>query len=378
MRTTISLIRIWAVLIKEFIQLRRDKVTLRMIIGIPIMQLLLFGYAVNSDPRNLPTALLIQDNGIVTRNIISGLKNSDYFEFTNEIESINQAKDLLQRGLVTFVITIPEDFSRKLIRGNNPTLLIEADATDPIAISGALAAVNKIVERAITKDSYGAINLTNNNENPYEIRIHRLYNPEGLSRFNIVPGLIAIVLTITCLTMTAVSLTRERERGTMENLLSMPVKPIEVMLGKITPYIAIGYIQAAIIILAAYFLFKVPIIGNLWLLALGLLIFITCNLALGFSLSTMAENQMQAMQASVFMLLPSILLSGFMFPFRGMPEWAQYLGSILPSTYFIRLVRGVMLKGSDFYEIWPHIWPLCIFMVVITMITMKVYRRTLD
>ena len=377
MMKSISLIRIWAILLKEFIQLKRDRVTLQMIIGIPIMQLIIFGYAINSDPRYLPTAMVIQDNGIIARNIVSGLKNSEYFDFIEQAQSPDKAKQMLQEGEITFVITIPEDFSRNLIRKNKPSILIEADATDPIAISGALGNINTIIKQALKKDKYGSLKIDNEND-LYEVRIHRKYNPEGLSRVNIVPGLIAIVLTLTCLTMTAISLTRERERGTMENLLAMPVKPIEVMLGKIAPYIAIGYIQALIIIAAAYFIFEVPIIGNLLYLALGLLIFIICNLALGFSLSTMAENQMQAMQSSVFLLLPSILLSGFMFPFRGMPEWAQYIGSVLPSTYFIRLVRGVMLKGSDFSEIWPHIWPLCIFMLVITVITMKVYRRTLD
>lgn len=377
MMKSISLIRIWAILLKEFIQLKRDRVTLQMIIGIPIMQLIIFGYAINSDPRYLPTAMVIQDNGIIARNIVSGLKNSEYFDFIEQAQSPDKAKQMLQEGEITFVITIPEDFSRNLIRKNKPSILIEADATDPIAISGALGNINTIIKQALKKDKYGSLKIANEND-LYEVRIHRKYNPEGLSRVNIVPGLIAIVLTLTCLTMTAISLTRERERGTMENLLAMPVKPIEVMLGKIAPYIAIGYIQALIIIAAAYFIFEVPIIGNLLYLALGLLIFIICNLALGFSLSTMAENQMQAMQSSVFLLLPSILLSGFMFPFRGMPEWAQYIGSVLPSTYFIRLVRGVMLKGSDFSEIWPHIWPLCIFMLVITVITMKVYRRTLD
>lgn len=378
MRNNISYHRILAVLKKEFIQLKRDMTTLRMVIVIPIMQLLLFGFAINSDPKHLPTAILLRDNGIIVRNILTGLKNSGYFLITQSITSEEKAKTLLQQGIVTFVITIPENFTRDLLRGTRPYLLIEADATDPVAITGALGTINKAIEIVMERDAKGSLLPTSSGNAMYEVRIHKLYNPEGLSRYNIVPGLIAIVLTMTCVMMTALSLTRERERGTMENLLSMPVKPIEVMLGKITPYILIGYTQSSIILLASYFVFDVPILGSLWLLALGLFIFIVCNLALGFTLSTASQNQMQALQSSMFVLLPSILLSGFMFPFRGMPIWAQYLGSILPSTYFIRIVRGVMLKGSDFSEIWPHMWPLCIFMVTVTLITMKVYKKTLD
>ncbi len=375
---SISTRRIWAILKKEFIQLKRDKTTLSMIIAIPIMQMLLFGYAINSDPKNLPTAVLSQDHSIIARNILTGLKNSEYFAINHEIHSEEEAQRLLQQGKVTFVVTIPENFSRTLIRGDKPVMLIEADATDPIAIAGALGAVGGIMGQVMQRDAQGVIQSFAPPQQAYELRVHRKYNPEGLSRYNIVPGLIAIVLTMTGVMMTALSLTRERERGTMENLLSMPVKPIEVMAGKIAPYIIIGYIQSTIIVTTAHFLFGVPILGSLPLLAFGLLIFIICNLALGFTLSASAKTQMEAMQKSMFLLLPSILLSGFMFPFRGMPLWAQALGSILPSTYFIRIVRGIMLKGASFAEIWPSIWPLLIFMAVITAIAMKVYRRTLD
>jgi len=377
-KTKISYSRIWAVLKKEFIQLKRDPTTLRMIVIIPIMQLLMFGFAINSDPKHLPTAVLSQDKSIIARNIVTGLKNSEYFAITHNISSEEEAKTLLQEGIVTFVVTLPENFSRDLIRGNRPNFLIEADASDPIAVAGPLGAVGQVAEQAIARDFMGSVQGIYSSPPPYDIRVHKLYNPEGISRYNIIPGLIAVVLTMTCIAMTALSLTRERERSTMENLLSMPVKPIEVMAGKIAPYIIIGYVQSGIILLTSYFIFGVPILGSLWLLIVGLLMFIICNLALGFTLSASAQNQMQAMQSSTLLLLPSILLSGFMFPFHGMPVWAQYIGSLLPSTYFIRIVRSVMLKGGDFYEIWPHIWPLLIFMVVITSIAMKVYKRTLD
>ncbi|NRB10951.1 MAG: ABC transporter permease [Rickettsiaceae bacterium] len=374
----ISKKRIWAVLKKEFIQLWRDKVTLRMIVGIPIMQMLIFGFAINSDPKDLPTAVISQDHSIISRNILTGLKNSEYFNISHHVQSEEEARLLLQKGQVIFTINIPGQFYRKLVRGHNPKLLIEADGSDPIAISGALSAVNKIVEQVINRDTQRFFETPTSEPLPYELRIHRLYNPEGLTNYNIVPGLVAVVLTMTGIMMTALSLTRERERGTMENLLSMPVKPIEVMIGKITPYIIICYIQSAIIIATARYLFGVPILGNLTLLAVGLLIFILCNLALGFTLSTLAKNQMQAIQMSMFLLLPSILLSGFMFPFLGMPNWAQVIGSMLPSTYFIRIVRSIMIKGGDFIEIWPNLWPLLIFMLVVVVITMRIYKRTLD
>lgn len=374
----ISYQRILAVLKKEFTQVKRDVATLRIMVAIPIIQLILFGFAINSDPRYLPTAILSRDNGIISRNILSGLENSEYFSLDYAVSSEKEAETLLQQSVVNFVVTIPENFTRNLIRGDNPYFLIEADATDPIAISGAIGTVDQTIKQAINRDAKGQLSgifLTNP---PYEIRIHKLYNPEGLSRLNIIPGLIAIVLTMTCVIMTSLSLTKERERGTMENLLSMPVEPIEVMIGKIAPYIIIGYVQSIIILFASYFIFKVPILGNLYLLAICLLIFIICNLSLGFTLSVASKNQMQAMQSSIFILLPSILLSGFMFPFRGMPEWAQYLGSVFPSTYFIRIIRSIMLKNSSFFEIWPHIWPLFLFMLVTTFIAVNIYKKTLD
>lgn len=374
----ISLSRIWAIFKKEFIQLKRDRTTLAMIVGIPIMQLILFGYAINSDPRNLPTAVLSQDHSIMARSILAGLKNTEYFSIQQELHSEAEGRLLLQEGKVTFVVTIPENFTRDLIRGDIPALSIEADATDPIAITSALGTVNTALDQVLQREMKGALAYLKPTPSPFELRIHRMYNPEGFSRYNIVPGLIGIVLTMTGMMMTALSLTRERERGTMENLLSMPIKPIEVMAGKIGPYIMIGFIQSTIIISAAVFLFNVPILGSIPLLLFALLIFILCNLALGFVLSTRAQNQMQAMQMSVFLLLPSILLSGFMFPFRGMPEWAQVLGSVLPATYFIRIVRGIMLKGSSFLEIWPNLWPLLIFMSIATLVAVKLYRRTLD
>ncbi len=373
-----ALVRTSAVMMKELVQLRRDKSTLLMIVMIPIMQLMLFGYAINSDPKHMPTALLIADDSFLARNIVAGLHNTDYFAITESAPSEEAAHRLLQQGKVQFVISIPTHFTRDALRGDKPSLLIETDATDPTASSGAMAALNGVIAQIVREAFKGPLAFLRGTDNPFSITVHRHYNPEGFSRYNIVPGLMGIVLTMTGVMMTAMALTRERERGTMENLLSMPVRPLEVMAGKIMPYLLIGYIQAAIIIATAHFLFNVPIIGSLWLLAGALLIFLICNLALGFALSAGATNQMQAMQMSFMIMMPSILLSGFMFPFWGMPRWAQAIGSLLPATYFIRIVRSIMLKGGTLIEITPHLWPLFLFMTVITAIAMKLYRRTLD
>ncbi|MDR3423862.1 MAG: ABC transporter permease [Alphaproteobacteria bacterium] len=378
MATFPSLRRAWAILAKEFIQLRRDRPTLAMMIMIPVIQLLLFGYAINTDPKHMPTAVLAEDHSLFARSFVAGLKNSDYFSIDREISSAAEGKRLLQIGSVQFVVTVPQNFARDLVRGDKPNILIEADATDPTASAGALSAVSGLMQTMIDKDLKGPLAFLKNAPQPFQVEVHKLYNPEGFSRYNIVPGLMGIVLTMTGVMMTALALTRERERGTMENILSMPVKPIEVMAGKIAPYIIIGYVQAAIIVAAAKLLFGVPIIGNLFLLFSVLIVFIFCNLALGFTISAGAQNQMQAMQLSFMPFLPTILLSGYMFPFRGMPVWAQTIGNLLPATYFIRIVRGILLKGNGLAEIWPNVWPLLIFMTVITAIAMKLYRKTLD
>ena len=378
MRMRFSLRRALAVLVKEFIQLKRDTVTLRMIVAIPVMQILLFGYALNNDPKHLPTAVLAQDNSAIARAFVAGLVNTEYFSIEYEVASDEEGQELLKKGKAFFVITIPANFERDLVRGQHPQILIEADATDPVAISGALSAAKGMLSTILQEELKGPLAGLNNKPPPIEIRIHPLFNPEGFTRYNIVPGLIAIVLTMTGIMMTSLAMTRERERGTMENLLAMPVSPLEVMIGKITPYVMIGFFQSALIIFFAKTLFEVPIIGDLTLFFAALTAFITCNIALGFTISAMAQNQTQALQMSFMVMLPSILLSGFMFPFRGMPGWAQAIGNVIPATHFINISRGILLKGSGLMEIWPHLWPLLIFMLVITVIAMLGYRKTLD
>jgi ABC-2 type transport system permease protein len=375
---TLSCSRIVAILKKELLQLIRDRATAAMVFFIPIIQLILFGYAINNDPKHLATAVLLRDNCAVARNFITGLQNSEYFRITEEIETDEDGRRLLQQGSVQFVVTIPDNFSRDLIRKGKPSILVEADATDPTAITGAIFALDGILIGTCEKELKGSLSFLKSNTNPINIVVHRLYNPEGFTNYNTIPGLIGVILLFTGLVVTALSLTRERERGTMENMLSMPVKAVEVIIGKIVPYILIGYWQAIVTIFMARFLFDIPICGSKFLLALALLIFIVCNLSLGVTISTLVKNQMQSIQMVIFCLLPSIILSGFVFPFSGMPRWAQAIGSCIPMTYFIRISKGIMLKGSSFVELWPDLWPLIIFMIITGIIAVKAYRQTLD
>ena len=373
-----SIARFMAVLVKEFVQMRRDRLTFAMMVGIPIIQLILFGFAINSDPKALPTAILASDNSIFARSFVRAMENSGYFRVTRQLGSEDEADQALARGEVQFVLTIPENFARKLVRGERPVLLLEADATDPAATSNALAALLSLNQTAFARDLTGGLAQLQNAPPPYEVRVHRRYNPEGVTQYNIVPGLIGVILTMTMVMMTSLAMTRERERGTMEHLLATPVRPIEVMTGKIIPYIIVGYVQVTIILLAAKLLFGVPIVGSLLLLSAVLVLFMAANLAVGFTFSTLAKNQMQAMQMTFFFFLPSMLLSGFMFPFRGMPQWAQWLGEVLPLTHFLRVVRGILLKGNAAGEIAPQLWPIAAFLLVAAAIALWRYRETVD
>jgi ABC-2 type transport system permease protein len=373
-----SLSRWTGIVVKEFIQMKRDRLTFGMIIGIPIIQLTLFGFAINSDPKHLPTAVLSMDNSVYSRALIGALQNSEYFHFTAQVNSPAQGEKLLARGDVHFVITIPEGFERKLTRGERPEMLVEADATDPVATANALSALQHIIADVLDRELNGVLQDLKTSDPPFELRVHRLYNPEGVTAYNIVPGLMGVILTMTMVLMTGLAMTRERERGTFENLLSTPALPIEVMTGKIVPFILIGLIQVSLVLLAGRYIFEVPMQGSLLVLYGVVFIFIAANLTLGITFSAIARNQLQAMQMTFFFFLPSILLSGFMFPFRGMPEWAQVIGNVLPLTHFLLLVRGVLLKGITVYEVWPQVWPILTFMAAVLIIGLRVYRRTLD
>ena len=372
-----SFLRLFAIVIKEFIQMRRDRGTFAVMIGVPVLQLLAFGFAINTDPRHLPTAVHIADDSTYARSIGAALKNSQYFDIVAEAPSQEAGDRMLDEGQVSFVITVPVNFARDMIRGLTPEVLIQADASDPSAASNALAAIQELGNSALRDDLMGPL-ATRANKPPFTAVIQRRYNPEGITAYNIVPGLIATILSMTMVMVTAVAMTRERERGTFENLLAMPAHRFEVMLGKIIPYILVGYVQLTLILLGARFIFHVPMIGSLTLLVAIAGLFIAANLALGFTFSTIATTQLQAMQSAMFFLMPSILLSGFAFPFRGMPNWAQGIGNLLPVTYFLRVVRGILLKGNGWIEIWPSVWPLLIFLVTVGGVALLRYRQTLD
>ena len=370
--------RLWAIVLKEFIQMKRDRVTFGMMVGIPLLQLMLFGFAINTDPKHLPAAIRAADQGPFARTLVAALKNSGYFSLVREAATEAEARRLLQLGEVQFVINIPEDFTRRLLRGERPTVLIEADATDPAAVGPAVAATRALADRVFDRDLTGPLARLRGRDGPVSFQVHAQYNPENITQYNVVPGLMGVVLTMTMVIITALAITRERERGTMENLLATPVRPFEVMVGKILPYIIVGYVQVTLILLAAWFIFRVPMVGSLTLLYAVALVFIAANLAMGITFSTLAKNQLQAVQMAFFFFLPSILLSGFMFPFRGMPDWAQWIGSALPLTHFLRIVRGILLKGNGLAEIVPHLWPLLLFLTVAMAVGVKRYRQTLD
>lgn len=370
--------RLRGIIVKEFTQMRRDRLTFAMMLGIPLLQLLLFGFAINSDPRHLPAALLLADDGPQARTVVNALKNSSYYDFVKQVRTEREGHDLLARGEVLFVMNVPQSFSRDLLRGDKPSLLIEADATDPAATVGALGSLGSVLNNALRNDLKGTLDFLNGTDGPIDLRVHALYNPESITQYNIVPGLMGVILTMTMIMITGLAITRERERGTMENLLSMPTRPSEVLIGKIVPYILVGYIQVTVILVASKVLFHVPMHGSIPLLLVVALVFIAANLAMGITFSTIAKNQLQAMQMTFFVFLPSILLSGFMFPFRGMPGWAQYVGEVFPLTHFLRIVRGILLKGNGFPDVWPEIWPILLFATIMLTLGVKRYRQTLD
>lgn len=372
-----NLHRLAAIVVKEFIQMRRDRLTFGMMVGVPLIQLTLFGFAINSNPKNLPTAVVLGDQGPYVRTFLQGMKNSAYFEIREQLGA-GAAREALALGRVQFVLTVPPDFSRSLLRGDRPDLLLEADATDPAATSNAISAAQVLASSVWDRDLSGPLAGLKATPGPVNLIVHAKFNPEAITQYNIVPGLMGVVLTMTMVMITALAITRERERGTMENLLSMPARPLEVMVGKIIPYILVGYIQVGLILVAAALIFHVPMMGSLLLLLAAAFVFIAANLAVGVTFSSVAKNQLQAMQMSFFFFLPSLLLSGFMFPFRGMPPWAQYLGEVFPLTHFLRIVRGILLKGNGLAPTLAELGPIALFLVVALVVGVGRYRQTLD
>jgi|GEM_PF-3537 ABC-type multidrug transport system, ATPase component len=376
--TAFSFIRWWGIVLKEFLQLQRDRMTFGMTIGLPIVQVMLFGFAINMDPKHMHTAVLAGEHSEFTRSFLSAMDNSGYFSFVEELPDEDAGRQALEQGRVQFVLTIPPDFSRRLVRGEQPSLLLEADATDPAASSRAVSSMLMLIRSVSTRDFQGPLLSLRASQPAFDVRVHNLYNPEWSSQYNIIPGLIGTVLNMTMVMMTGLAMTRERESGTMENLLAAPVKPLEVISGKIVPYVFIGLTQVTLILLAARFLFHVPCFGSLVAVYASALLFISACLAMGITFSSVARNQMQAMQLTFFYFLPGVLISGFMFPFSGMPSWAQYIGNVLPITHFLRLIRSIMLKGTDLWQMWVHIWPIALFSVVAIGVAVKCYKKNLD
>ena len=374
----LSLTRLMAVLIKEFIQMRRDRLTLAMMLGVPLMQLILFGFAINNDPKQLPAALVTTSQDHFTRAMVSALEITGYYRFDHIVSSATEAENLIENGTVSFVVTIPSDFASRMRRGDHPQILIEADATDPSVASGAVSTLSTVAAQALTRELGVEAQARQNQNSQLEVVVHRRYNPEGITQYNIVPGLLGVILQMTIVMMTSMALTREIERGTMENLLAMPATSLEIMLGKILPYLGIGAFQVGLVLIAARALFDVPFVGSLDLLLLGVFVYVLALVFLGYTISTLARTQMQAMQLAFFVFLPSILLSGFMFPFRGMPAWAQVLGELLPLTHFLRLIRAVMLKGADYAAVSAPMAALTLFAIAFALLALLRFRNTLD
>ena len=374
----LSLRRLRALITKEVIQMRRDRITFAMMIGVPLMQLMLFGFAINNDPKGLPAALVAPTQDRFTRAMVSALETTGYYRFTHVGLTAAEAEFLISRGDVSFVVTVPSDFGHRVLRGDHPQILIEADATDPAVASGAISTLGTVAADALLRETGGEAEARARAASQLSVVVHRRYNPEGITQYNIVPGLLGVILQMTMVMMTAMALTREIERGTMENLLAMPVTPAEVMLGKVLPYFAVGAVQVLVVLGVARLVFQVPFIGSLPLLLAGIGLFVMALVILGYLISTVARTQMQAMQLTFFYFLPSILLSGFMFPFRGMPRWAQALGEILPLTHFLRFIRAIMLKGADLSAVTQHLAVLALFVLVFAVLALSRFRRTLD
>ena len=378
MKAGFSWFRYLAILLKEFTQMTRDRLTFAMMIGIPLLELVLFGFAINNNPHHLPAAIVSADQSILTRQLVKGLENTRYFNFVSHPKNIAEADQQLASGKVLFVVRIPPHFTADFFHGDHPQILIEGDATDPVGVANALAAVHGLQYSVFDSILQGGLKHYQQTDPPFEIITHTRFNPEKITQYNIVPGLMGVVLTMTLVMITSLAITKEHESGTMESLLATPVRPLEVMLGKISPYIIVAYIQILLVLWLGRALFSIPILGSVTTLLLAALPFVAANLSVGLTFSSLARNQLQAMQMAIFFFLPSILLSGFMFPFYGMPKWAQAVGEVLPLTHFMRIVRGIMLKGNGWAEIFPHVWPIIVFAVLTLFVGVKRYRQTLD
>lgn len=370
--------RLNGLFVKEFTQFKRDYSTFVLVIGIPLIQVILFGLAINTNPKNLPTSLLNYDNGQFSRTLIHEFANTGYFAFNYFPDSEAEANDLIKRHDTLFTLNIPSDFSRNVVRGKSPQILLEVDGTDPVSVAYAVQAARDLMPSVFQYDLNGTLQSLQQNQAALSLVVHTRYNPNAITQYNIVPGLMGTVLTITFVMVASMALVRERERGTLESLLSTPITPLEVILGKSAPYFIVGYLQVILIIFCATEFFKIPLNGSLLLLLFVTLPFILANLFVGILISTISRTQLEASQLGIVFFLPSLLLSGFAFPFNGMPKWAEIIGNCLPMTHYIYMVRGIMLKGSGWFDVWRDLLPLTLFMIIILFIALKRYRRTLD
>ncbi len=378
MNRIFSIYRVFAIIIKELIQMRRDRVTFAMMLGVPLMQLIIFGFAINNDPKGLPAALVTTSQDHYTRAMVSALEMTGYYRFNHVVDSAHEAEKLMADGTVSFVVTVPSDFARRVERNEHPQILIEVDATDPAVASGAISTLSSVASKALLRERSIEQQSQRTSHNALEVVVHRRYNPDGITAYNIVPGLLGVILQLTMVMMTSIALTRETERGTMENLLAMPTVPMEILLGKVLPYLLVGAVQVCVVLVAAKLLFHVPFVGSLTLLLISIIMFVLALVMLGYAISTFATSQLQAMQLTFFYFLPSLLLSGFMFPFRGMPGWAQILGETFPLTHFLRIIRAVMLKGADYSAIQNELAALIFFVFLFVALALLRFRRTLD
>ena len=372
------MLRLHAMVVKEFLQLLRDRVTLALIVMIPLMELILFGYAINMNPRHLPMAVLSADNSPAARAFVRALANTRYFDIRRLVKTEEEAEALIRSGRVQFILQIPPGFARDLHRGLRPRLLLLADATDPVATGSAVSAVSQLASRTLARELSGPGRHLLSGETPFRVVVHQRYNPAQETAINVVPGIVGIILTMTLLIFTAMAVTREVERGTLESLLATPLTPVEIMLGKIAPYIIVGFVQMVIVLSAGHVLFGVPVVGSLALLVALTLLFIATNLALGYTVSTLARTQLQAMQMAFFIMLPSILMSGFVFPFAGMPGWARFIGELLPLTHYLRIIRGILLKGAGWADVQAEALALAVIMLTVMIVAVYRFRRTLD
>lgn len=372
--------RIFGLIRKEFIIISNDRGTIAMLIVLPIMLLILFGFAIRLDPKHLPTAIISYDHTPLIRSFISNLEASQYFKITDTSNNERKKNEEFASGRISISITIPQNFTREYVRGENPQMLVEIDGSDPGSSATALGNVQPILNQAIKQFSKNGLGFRARNQSSRDVNlvIHRLYNESNLSEYNIIPGLIGVLLTLTMVMLTSTAITSEKESGTMEMLLSTPLKSTEIILGKVVPYVLLGYLQLTSVLIFGKLLINLPIEGSLFLLYLAAAPFIIANLMVGMIFSTIAKTPMQSMQLSVFFQLPSMFLSGYIFSFFGMPLWARAIGYCLPMTYFMRIARGILLKANSFAQIVPNIIPIIFICLILIFVTGKIFKTKLD